>query len=104
MSLPEAPTRTGLVDRTRTDHRDAETLVAVRFTPIVRLTKQEAFAACQALADADRALLQAGRSAEAPPPSATCSTCSRSDWWPVEPVTSTPAPGRSPPPVCYRRR
>ncbi len=65
MSLPEAPTRPGLVDRTRTDHRDAETPVAVRFTPIVRLTKQEAFAACQALADADRALLQAGRSAEA---------------------------------------
>ncbi len=65
MSLPEAPARPGLVDRTRTDHRDTETLVAVRFTPIVRLTKQEAFAACQALADADRALLQAGRSAEA---------------------------------------
>ena len=65
MSLPGPPPVPAWSIRTRTDHRDTETLVAVRFTPIVRLTKQEAFAACQALADADRALLQAGRSAEA---------------------------------------
>jgi hypothetical protein len=65
VTLSEAPTRPGMVDRTRTDHRQPGTGMAVRFTPIVRLTKQEAFAACQALADADRALLQAGRSAEA---------------------------------------
>ncbi len=65
MTFPEAPARPGLVDRTRTDHRQSGTAMAVRFTPIVRLTKQEAFAACQALADADRALLQAGRAAEA---------------------------------------
>jgi hypothetical protein len=41
------------------------TMVVVRFAPTVRITKQEAFAACQALADADRALLQSGRLAEA---------------------------------------
>ena len=65
MTLPEAMIRPGLIDRTRTDHRETGAGMAVRFTPVVRLTKQEAFAACQALADADRALLQAGRSAEA---------------------------------------
>jgi hypothetical protein len=34
--------------------------VRVRFTPTIRLTKSEAFDACQALADADRFLLRAG--------------------------------------------
>ncbi len=37
----------------------------VRFTPMVRLTKREAFDACQALANADRFLTRAGRKAEA---------------------------------------
>jgi hypothetical protein len=34
--------------------------VPVRFTESIRLTKGEAFDACQALADADRFLLRAG--------------------------------------------
>jgi hypothetical protein len=38
---------------------------AARFGATVRLTKQEAFDACQALADADRFLVRAGRLAEA---------------------------------------
>lgn len=38
---------------------------AVCFGPSVRLTKREAFDACQALADADRFLVRAGRTAEA---------------------------------------
>jgi hypothetical protein len=38
---------------------------AVRFGATVRLTKQEAFDACQVLADADRFLVRAGRLAEA---------------------------------------
>jgi hypothetical protein len=37
----------------------------VHFSPTVRLTKREAFEACQALADADRFLVRAGRLAEA---------------------------------------
>ena len=36
-----------------------------RFEPSVGLTKREAFGACQALADADRWLIRAGRTAEA---------------------------------------
>ncbi|HUY67026.1 MAG TPA: hypothetical protein VMV06_09435 [Acidimicrobiales bacterium] len=36
-----------------------------RFGPCVALSKREAFGACQALADADRWLLRAGRTAEA---------------------------------------
>jgi hypothetical protein len=36
-----------------------------RFAESVRLTKGEVFEACQALADADRVLLSAGRAAEA---------------------------------------
>jgi hypothetical protein len=38
---------------------------AICFSPLVRLTKREAFDACQALADADRFLVRAGRRAEA---------------------------------------
>jgi hypothetical protein len=38
---------------------------AARFEPSVGLTKREAFGACQALADADRWLIRAGRTAEA---------------------------------------
>ena len=38
---------------------------AVRFGSSIRLTKREAFDACQVLADADRFLLRAGRLAEA---------------------------------------
>jgi hypothetical protein len=37
----------------------------VRFAGSVRLTKPEVFDACQALADADRFLLRAGRTEEA---------------------------------------
>jgi hypothetical protein len=37
----------------------------VHFGSSIRLTKREAFDACQALADADRFLLRAGRPAEA---------------------------------------
>jgi len=36
-----------------------------RFELLVGLTKREAFGACQALADADRWLIRAGRTAEA---------------------------------------
>ncbi|HEY7917276.1 MAG TPA: hypothetical protein VIC86_09910 [Acidimicrobiales bacterium] len=36
-----------------------------RFEASVGLTKREAFGACQALADADRWLIRAGRTAEA---------------------------------------
>jgi hypothetical protein len=39
--------------------------VEARFGSSIRLTKREAFNACQALADADRFLLSAGRIAEA---------------------------------------
>ncbi len=39
--------------------------VPVGFSPLVRLTKGEVFAACQALADADRCLVRAGRVGEA---------------------------------------
>jgi hypothetical protein len=42
-------------------HRTAQ----VHFGSSVRLTKREAFDACQALADADRFLVRAGRRAEA---------------------------------------
>jgi hypothetical protein len=38
---------------------------AVQFSSTVRLTKREAFDACQALANADRFLIRAGRTAEA---------------------------------------
>ena len=34
-----------------------ESLRRVRFAPVVRLSKEEVFAACQALADADRCLV-----------------------------------------------
>ena len=37
----------------------------VRPVPTVRMTKSEVFAACQALADADRCLLRAGHLSEA---------------------------------------
>jgi hypothetical protein len=37
----------------------------VRFVPVVRLTKQDVFAACQALADADRCLVRDGHHREA---------------------------------------
>jgi hypothetical protein len=37
----------------------------VHLRPVIRLTKAEAFAACQALADADRALQRAGHRLEA---------------------------------------
>ncbi|HEX3462123.1 MAG TPA: hypothetical protein VHT49_14550 [Acidimicrobiales bacterium] len=37
----------------------------IRFAPMVRLSKAEAFGACQALADADRLLLRSGRTSEA---------------------------------------
>ncbi|MBF6557358.1 MAG: hypothetical protein IVW52_14570 [Acidimicrobiales bacterium] len=37
----------------------------VQFGSSIRLTKREAFEACQVLADADRFLLRAGRIAEA---------------------------------------
>jgi hypothetical protein len=37
----------------------------VRFVPVVRLSKEEVFAACQALADADRCLVRAGHHREA---------------------------------------
>lgn len=37
----------------------------IRFAASVSLTKTEAFGACQALADADRALLKSGRISEA---------------------------------------
>lgn len=39
--------------------------VPVRFGPRVVLTKEEAFGACQTLADAGRVLVRSGRSAEA---------------------------------------
>jgi len=39
--------------------------LALRFTSSVRLTKDEVFGACQALADADRHLVRAGCTAEA---------------------------------------
>jgi hypothetical protein len=38
---------------------------AIRFDPSVTLTKEEAFGACQALADAGRVLVRAGVTAEA---------------------------------------
>ena len=38
---------------------------AVRFSPAVVLTKHEAFDACEACAEAERALLRAGREGEA---------------------------------------
>jgi hypothetical protein len=37
----------------------------LHFGPSILLTKEEVFGACQALADADRFLLRAGRSTEA---------------------------------------
>jgi hypothetical protein len=37
----------------------------IRFAPSVLLSKAEAFGACQALADADRALLRSGGTSEA---------------------------------------
>jgi hypothetical protein len=40
-------------------------LTPVLFAPSVRLTKGEGFSACQALADADRWLVRAGRPREA---------------------------------------
>ena len=43
----------------------AESLRRVRFAPVVRLSKEEVFAACQALADADRCLVRAGHHREA---------------------------------------
>lgn len=47
-------------------HRDGQDGIRrVRFLPVVRLSKQEVFAACQALADADRCLVRAGHHREA---------------------------------------
>jgi hypothetical protein len=43
----------------------ARSAPVLRFASLVRLTKDEVFAACQALADADRHLVRAGRTAEA---------------------------------------
>ncbi len=40
-------------------------MTPVLFAPSVRLTKGEVFSACQALADADRCLVRAGRQREA---------------------------------------
>ncbi|MGO8873208.1 MAG: hypothetical protein ACLQPH_17730 [Acidimicrobiales bacterium] len=48
----------GVPDPCRPDH-------GVRFGTTVRLTKQEVFDACQALADADRILIVAGGRTEA---------------------------------------
>jgi hypothetical protein len=45
--------------------RDAAPRGPVRFLPSVVLTKTEAFAACQVLADADRCLVRAGQFGEA---------------------------------------
>ncbi len=42
----------------------ADRTEAVRFGPVIQLTKRETFAACQALADADRVLVRAGCVAE----------------------------------------
>ncbi len=43
----------------------ADSFHRVRFAPVVRLSKEEVFAACQALADADRCLVRAGHHREA---------------------------------------
>ena len=52
-------------DGTEDEAVGAGELMAVLFAPSVRLTKGEVFSACQALADADRCLVRAGRPREA---------------------------------------
>ncbi len=54
---------TAVTDRTGTD--GGRRGRRVRFVPVVGLSKEEVFAACQALADADRHLVRAGHHAEA---------------------------------------
>jgi hypothetical protein len=44
---------------------DARTYDVVRFSPVVLLSKREAFDVCQACAEAERALIRSGRGAEA---------------------------------------
>ena len=66
MNTPRTGSGPGLPD----DHRNgppvgSPTPRPLRFARSVRLSKGEVFAACQALADADRILLRAGGTAEA---------------------------------------
>jgi hypothetical protein len=61
-----------VTDRVADDDRDGQKLDVqpidrhrARFVTVVRLNKEEVFAACQALADADRCLVRTGHHREA---------------------------------------
>ena len=61
-AYPRAPPAVRPVTRPAAPHPHPD---PVRFAGTVRLTKREAFEACQALADADRFLLRAGEAGTA---------------------------------------
>lgn len=64
-SGPDAAPAGGAVGPARPSHRRRTGGRPVRFGPEVVLTKEEAFGACQALADAGRMLVRSGGAAEA---------------------------------------